>query len=66
VSSIPSYGRTPSPRPRPPVGERPRALLPTLLIVVAVVVALTVFIELWTDRLWFTSVGYASVFNTVW
>ena len=65
MSSIPSYGRTPSPRPRPPVGERPRALLPTLLIVVAVVVALTVFIELWTDRLWFTSVGYASVFNTV-
>jgi hypothetical protein len=40
-------------------------LLPTLLIVVAVVLALTVFVELWTDRLWFTSVGYASVFNTV-
>ena len=68
MSSVPGYGSSSVPRPpRPPqpVARRPRALLPTLLIVAAVIVLLTIFIELWTDRLWFQSVGYSSVFNTV-
>ncbi len=45
--------------------RRPRALLPTLAVVVALVVLASVFVELWTSKLWFESVGYSSVFTTV-
>ncbi len=45
--------------------RRPRALLPTLAAVVALVVLTSVFVELWTSKLWFSSLGYSSVFTTV-
>jgi uncharacterized protein len=45
--------------------SRPRALLPTLACVVALVILLSVFVELWTSKLWFDSVGYSSVFTTL-
>lgn len=45
--------------------RRPRALLPTLGIVVVLVVLFTLFVELWTSRLWFASVHYESVFTTL-
>lgn len=51
-------------RPRVP-SRRPRALLPTLAVVVALVVLGSVFVQLWTSKLWFGSVGYSAVFTTV-
>ncbi len=53
------------PRPRRVASRRPRALLPTLAIVVALVVLGTLFVEIWTDRLWYQSVGYGSVFSKI-
>ncbi|MDQ3423717.1 MAG: UPF0182 family protein [Actinomycetota bacterium] len=48
------------PRPRPP-----RALLPTLAVLVVLLVVGSTFTDLWTERLWFVSVDHASVFNTL-
>ena len=50
-------GRTPS--------RRPKALLPTLGVVVVLVILFSVFVEVWTNKLWFGSLGYGSVFSTV-
>jgi uncharacterized protein len=52
-------------RPRRAVSRRPRALLPTLAIVVVLVVLASFFVEIWTSRLWFQSLGFGSVFGTI-
>ncbi|MDQ3325713.1 MAG: UPF0182 family protein [Actinomycetota bacterium] len=44
---------------------KPSALLPTLVTLGALLLALAVFTGLWSDRLWFSSVDYTSVFNTM-
>jgi uncharacterized membrane protein (UPF0182 family) len=56
----------PTPARRTP-SRRPRALLPTLAIVVALVVLFSLFVELWTNKLWFSSVGpgFNRVFTTL-
>ncbi len=51
--------------PRRQPSQRPRALLPTLGIVVVLVVLFSVFVEVWTGRMWFASLGYSGVFTTV-
>src|ERR1700759_5248648 len=48
----------PTRRPR-----RPRPLLLTLLVVGVVVVGFSLFTGIWTDKLWFGSIGYGSVFS---
>ncbi|MGI8701894.1 MAG: UPF0182 family membrane protein [Nocardioidaceae bacterium] len=58
-------GATAVPRSRRVASRRPRALLPTLAIVVALVVLGSVFVEVWTDRLWYQSLGYGSVFSKI-
>jgi uncharacterized protein len=57
---------------RPP-GSRPivlprwtRYVLPALGILVALIVLVTVAAGIWTDFLWFRSVGYTSVFDTTY
>ncbi len=56
-------------RPAPPVrrtpSRRPRALLPTLGIVIALVVLFTLFVEIWTSKMWFSSVHFSGVFTTL-
>ncbi|CAA9372607.1 MAG: INTEGRAL MEMBRANE PROTEIN (Rhomboid family) [uncultured Nocardioidaceae bacterium] len=54
-----------APPPRRTPSRRPRALLPTLGVVVALVIVFSVFVEIWTERLWFSSLGYGVVFNKV-
>ena len=44
--------------------SRVRALLPTIVIVLVLGYAYTVFARIWTDHLWFRSVGYHQVFTT--
>ncbi|MGZ4494508.1 MAG: UPF0182 family protein, partial [Nocardioides sp.] len=50
--------RAPSPPP-----QRSRALLGTVLVLVAVFFLVSIFTGVWTDRLWFRSVYYSSVFG---
>ncbi|MEP6665527.1 MAG: UPF0182 family protein, partial [Nocardioidaceae bacterium] len=57
-------GRSERPPRRTP-SQRPRALIPTLGVVVVLVVLFTVFVEVWTGRLWFQSLGYSGVFTKV-
>ena len=45
------------------VGRRRSAILPTLVIVAILIVVFAIFTSLWTDRLWYGSFGYASVFS---
>ncbi len=39
-------------------------LMTTLLIAAGVIVAFVVFTQIWTDKLWFESIGFAQVFST--
>ncbi len=47
------------------VGRRRSAILPTLVIVAVLVVLFAVFTSVWTDRLWYESFNYGSVFTTM-
>src|SRR5215207_77803 len=44
-------------------GWRRSAILPTLVIVAILIVVFAIFASVWTDRLWYGSFGYASVFS---
>ncbi|MDX6297063.1 MAG: uncharacterized protein QOI51_920, partial [Nocardioidaceae bacterium] len=55
----------PAPRPRRVASRRPRALLPTLAVVVVLVVIGSIFVEIWTSRLWYQSLGFGSVFSKI-
>jgi len=48
----------------PQQSSRVRALLPTIVIILVLGYAYTVFARIWTDHLWFGSVGYHQVFTT--
>ncbi|RCK70963.1 UPF0182 family protein [Desertihabitans brevis] len=48
------------------VRRRPRgALLPTVAVLATLVVGFTLFSGIWTDRLWYQSLGYEGVFSTL-
>jgi uncharacterized membrane protein (UPF0182 family) len=46
-------------------GQRPRALLPTIATLIVLLILFSVFTDLWTNRLWYRSVDFGSVFSTV-
>ncbi|MCL3819975.1 UPF0182 family membrane protein [Aeromicrobium wangtongii] len=57
---------TPRPRqPRPPAGRRQKVLIPTLITLAVLLFLGSIFTSVWTDRLWFKSVGYSDVFRSV-
>ena len=59
---------TPRPRPEPTPGgvdRRRKVLVPTLVTLAALLFLGSIFTSVWTDRLWFASVDYSSVFTTV-
>ncbi len=43
--------------------RRRSAVLPTLIIVAVLIVVFAIYTNVWTDRLWYTSMGFGSVFN---
>jgi uncharacterized membrane protein (UPF0182 family) len=58
---------TPCPRNAPQGGpdRRRRVLVPTLVTLAALLFVGSIFTSVWTDRLWFKSVGYGEVFRSV-
>jgi uncharacterized membrane protein (UPF0182 family) len=57
---------TPRPRePRPTAGRRQKVLVPTLITLAVLLFLGSIFTSVWTDRLWFKSVGYSEVFRSV-
>ncbi|HYO41278.1 MAG TPA: UPF0182 family protein [Nocardioidaceae bacterium] len=59
---------TPAQARRVPPGSpqpRSRALVGTIIVLVVAFFLVSVFTGVWTDRLWFSSVGYADVFGKV-
>jgi uncharacterized membrane protein (UPF0182 family) len=56
-------------RPVPPRGpafdRRRRVLVPTLITLAVLLFLGSIFTNVWTDRLWYRSVGYPSVFSTI-
>jgi len=47
------------------IGGRRSALLPTLVIAAVLVVLFAIFTSVWTDRLWYRSFDFGSVFSTM-
>jgi uncharacterized protein len=65
VSFNPPWGNRPRPGGRPVVARRRRSpLAPTVAVVVAVILLLIAASRVWTDVLWFRSVGFGTVFTT--
>jgi uncharacterized membrane protein (UPF0182 family) len=60
-----SAAQQPPAAPRRTPSRRPRALIPTLGVVVLLVVLFSVFVEVWTGRMWFNALGFGEVFTTV-
>ncbi|MGA9749053.1 MAG: UPF0182 family protein [Nocardioides sp.] len=58
----PQQPRRPAPAAPP---QRSRALVGTAVILVVLFFLGSVFTGIWTDRLWFRSLGYSAVFNTM-
>lgn len=58
---------TPRPRKEPRRGpdRRQRVLVPTLITLALLLFLGSIFTSVWTDRLWFKSVGYSDVFRSV-
>ena len=57
---------TPRPRPQNPRADhRRKVLVPTLVTLAALLLLGSVFTSIWTDRLWYKSVGFSDVFGTI-
>ncbi|MGB9011459.1 MAG: UPF0182 family protein, partial [Aeromicrobium sp.] len=60
------FGNARQQQPRQPSGESGRRVLVPTLITLAVLLFLgSIFTSIWSDRLWFRSVGFSDVFQTV-
>jgi len=62
------FGDVPE-QPRPaaarPDSRRPRPLVLTLVVMAALLIGFSLFSGIWTEKLWFSSVGYGGVFSTL-
>ncbi len=58
----PDQPRPAAPRPE---GRRPRPLVLTLVVMAALVIGFSLFASVWTDKLWYSSIGYGGVFTTL-
>ena len=61
-----SADRPPTGRPALRLPRWPRYLLPVVAGLIAFGVLITIIAGVWTDRLWFSSVGYGSVFDVTY
>jgi uncharacterized membrane protein (UPF0182 family) len=44
----------------------PKYLIPTAIVVIAAIIVISVLAGVWTDFLWFRSIGFSSVFDTTY
>src|SRR6266851_5824650 len=44
----------------------PRYLIPAAIVLIAVIIVVSVVAGVWTDFLWFRSIGYSRVFDTTY
>lgn len=52
--------------PRPgPGSRRPRPLVLTLIVMAVLLIAFSLFANIWTEKLWFSSIEYGDVFSTL-
>ncbi|HEX2175773.1 MAG TPA: UPF0182 family protein [Nocardioidaceae bacterium] len=68
MSGLFDEGRVFGQQPHPRAGGRqgpPRALIPTLVVVVLLLILGSTFTGLWTERLWFRSIDHSAVFSTL-
>jgi uncharacterized membrane protein (UPF0182 family) len=68
VSGLFDDDDTPEQPPRAPVArsqQRSRALIGTIIVLIIAFFVVSIFTGVWTDRLWFSSVGYSEVFGKV-
>lgn len=57
-------GRPVPPRPGPGSGpRRPRPLVLTLIVMAVLLIGFSLFAGIWTEKLWFSSIDYSSVFT---
>lgn len=56
-------GRGGGPAVRPPRPRRPRPLVLTIIVVALLLLGFSIFAGIWTERLWFNSLGYGDVFS---
>lgn len=60
------FGDIPPQQPAPPAREKsPRAMISTLITLAVAMVVISIFTSIWTEKLWFDSVDYLSVFTTL-
>ena len=60
------FGNARQQQPRQPSGDTGRrVLVPTLITLAALLFVGSIFTSIWSDRLWFRSVGFSDVFQTV-
>ncbi|HPU12402.1 MAG TPA: UPF0182 family protein [Aeromicrobium sp.] len=59
------FGVQPPSREPQPTNQRRRVLVPTLITLAVLLVVGSVFVNLWTSRLWYKSVDFQGVFTTV-
>lgn len=52
-------------QPRRTTGGRPRALLPTIATLIVLLILFSIFTDIWTQRLWYRSLDFGSVYSTV-
>ena len=53
------------PIPVRPESRRPRPLVLTLVVMAVLLIGFSLFAGIWTDKLWFSSIGYGEVFSTL-
>ncbi|NDL61050.1 UPF0182 family protein [Phytoactinopolyspora mesophila] len=59
-----NFPRPAGPARGPAPSRRPRALVPTLLVLAVLTVAYLLTVNFWTERLWFESIDFTHVFTT--
>jgi uncharacterized membrane protein (UPF0182 family) len=56
---------TPRAVPHRPESRRSRPLVLTLIVMAALLIGFSLFAGIWTDKLWYSSIGYGGVFSTL-
>ncbi|HET7326014.1 MAG TPA: UPF0182 family protein [Nocardioidaceae bacterium] len=65
MSGLFDEGKVFGPQPPQRRSRAPRALIPTIAVLLALLVLGSTFTDIWTERLWFDAIDHSGVFNTM-